>query len=314
VDRIDDAYGLDGMDYRGDKVKAMVTIMKGCDHRCTYCIVPYTRGREVSRNSESILREMKDIEARGFQDVMLLGQNVNSYGKGLDEPIDFTGLLEKIQAHAPGIPRLRFTTSHPKDAHERLFRVMRDLPMVCEHLHLPVQSGSNAVLRRMKREHTIEWYRDQIAEYRALLPEGGLTTDLITGFPGETEADFLATRKLVEEMEFDGAFIFQYSPRPLTPALKLADDVPDAEKARRNRELLDVQRQVSLRKNQRWIGRTTEVLFENAARKGQGRFVGRTREYKRVVATSAEDLTGRIRRVRIAGTADDTLLGELLPA
>lgn len=314
VDRIDEEYGLDGVNYRADSIRALVTIMKGCDHKCTYCIVPYTRGKEVSRNSESIVREMKDLEARGFKDVMLLGQNVNSYGKGLEEEaIDFAGLLEKIQQAAPGIPRLRFTTSHPKDAHERLYRVMRDLPMVCEHLHLPVQSGSNAVLRRMKREHTIEWYLEQIEAFRKFLPDGGLTTDLITGFPGETEADFEATRKLLETVEFDSAFIFQYSPRPHTPALKLPNDVSEREKARRNHELLAVQRAVSLRKNQRWVGKTAEVLFESAARKGEGRYVGRTREFKRVVAASDQNLAGQIRRVRIAGTADDTLLGELLP-
>lgn len=312
VDRIDDEYGLDGVNYRFDTIKAYVTIMKGCDHKCTYCIVPYTRGKEVSRNSESILKEIKDLETRGFKDVMLLGQNVNSYGKGLEEGVDFAGLLEKIQTHAPGIARLRFTTSHPKDAHERLYRAMRDLPMVCEHLHLPVQSGSNAVLRRMKREHTIEWYLGQIDAFRTLLPDAGLTTDLIVGFPGETEDDFQATKRLLETVEFDSAFIYQYSPRPQTPALRLVDDVSSEEKARRNHELLAVQKSISMRRNQRWVGRTAEVLFDGRARKGENRYVGRTREFKRVVASSPEDLTGTLRRVRIAATADDTLLGELL--
>ena len=311
LDRIDHEYGLDGIRYRADTIKALVTIMKGCDHRCTYCIVPYTRGKEVSRNSESILREMKDIESRGFKDVMLLGQNVNSYGKGLEEGIDFATLLEKIQAHAPKISRLRFTTSHPKDAHGRLFQVMKDLPMVCEHLHLPVQAGSNNILRRMKREHTIEWYLEQIDEFRALLPEAGLTTDIIVGFPGETEEDFQATKRLLERVEFDSAFIFQYSPRPLTPALKLPNDVPDAEKARRNHELLAVQKSISLRKNQSWVGRITEVLFESRAKKGDNRYVGRTREYKRVVVSAGRNVIGELCAVRIIGTADDTLLGEV---
>jgi len=224
-----------------NRSRAFLQIQQGCDHRCTYCIVPYTRGDERSRASESILREMKDLAQRGLKDVMLLGQNVNSYGKGLEEKIDFAGLLEKIQAEAGAITRLRFITSHPKDAHTRLFTAMRDLPMVCGHLHLPVQSGANPVLKRMKREHSIEWYKEQVAEYRSFVPHGSLTTDLIVGFPGETEKDYLDTLDLIETVEFDSAFIFQYSPRPGTPALKLLDDVPQAEKARRHQALLAAQ-------------------------------------------------------------------------
>lgn len=313
IDKIDDEYGLDGINYRSDKMKALVTIMKGCDHRCTYCIVPATRGKEISRNSESILNEMKDLDARGFKDVMLLGQNVNSYGKGLDEAIDFTGLLEKIQSAAPGIPRLRFITSHPKDAHTRLFKAMRDLPMICEHLHLPVQSGSNAVLRRMKREHTIEWYNDQIREYREFVCDGTLTTDLIVGFPGETEKDFQDTLTLIEGARFDAAFIFAYSPRPKTPALKLEDDVPDEEKNRRVNAALALQRTVCLTLNQKMIGQTVEVLFEFGTRRDENRYAGRTRGYKRVVVTSPEDLIGQMRSVRVTGVSDETLVGELLP-
>ena len=312
IDRLDDEYGLNGVRYRADKLKALVTIMKGCDHRCTYCIVPYTRGREISRSSESILREMKDLEQRNFKDVMLLGQNVNSYGKGSEEDIDFAGLLTKIQETAPGVPRLRFITSHPKDAHTRLFEAMRDLPMVCGHLHLPVQSGSDRVLRRMKREHTASWYLEQIAEYRSLVPAGSLTTDFIVGFPGETEEDFLDTMNLAESAQFDSAYVFQYSPRPGTPALKLEDDVPHEEKNRRHQALLSVQRAAALRKNQTLIGTIQETLFETRSRRDSGRFVGRTREYKRVVASSTEDLTGQFRRARILGVADETLLGEVI--
>lgn len=310
TDRVDDAYDLDGIQFRRSAVKAMVTIMKGCDHRCTYCIVPYTRGVEISRNSESILREMNDLETRGFKDVMLLGQNVNSYGKGLAEGLDFTGLLEKIQAHAPGIARLRFITSHPKDAHTRLFQTMRDLPMVCEHLHLPVQSGSDRILKRMKREHTRAWYLEQIEEYRSFLPEGSLTSDLIVGFPGETERDFLDTLELVEAARFDAVFSFEYSPRPGTPALKLADDVPAEEKRRRLVELQAVQRAVSLRNNQAYVGRTVEVLFEHATRRDENRWAGRTRTFKRVVAAGGPGLEGNFRQMRVAGVSDETLLGE----
>jgi tRNA-2-methylthio-N6-dimethylallyladenosine synthase len=311
VDRLDDEYGLDGLRYRADKIKAYITIMKGCDHRCTYCIVPYTRGKEISRISESILREVKDLEKRGFKDVMLLGQNVNSYGKGSDEKVDFAGLLEKIQNEAPAIPRLRFITSHPKDAHTRLFQTMKALPMVCEHLHLPVQSGSNAVLKRMKREHTVEWYVEQVDEYRSFLPEGSLTTDFIVGFPGETEKDFMDTLALAERAQFDSAFVFQYSPRPGTPALKLKDDVPQKEKELRHQTLLLAQRAVSLKKNQAFIGKSFEVLFENRSKRNENRFIGRTRGYKRVVAFSERDISGQMRQVRIDSVADETLLGEI---
>ncbi len=315
VDRIDDEYGLEGVRYRSDNLKALVTIMKGCDHRCTYCIVPYTRGKEISRSSESILKEIKELEQRGFKDVMLLGQNVNSYGKGLEEKIDFAGLLEKIQNAAPGIARLRFITSHPKDAHSRLFQAMKDLPMVCGHLHLPVQSGSDRILRRMKREHTAQWYLDQIDEFRRLLPEASLTTDFIVGFPDETEENFEDTLHLVERARFDSAYIFQYSERPGTPAVKLPDDVPQVDKERRHKALLALQRAMSLEKNQALVGKQSEVLFESASKRDGARFVGRTREYKRVVAASlaGEDLRGVFRSVKIVGAADETLLGEVLP-
>jgi tRNA-2-methylthio-N6-dimethylallyladenosine synthase len=312
VDRLNEEYSLEDIRHRSDKLKALVTIMTGCDHRCTYCIVPTTRGDERSRRSESILREIRDLEARGFKDVMLLGQNVNSYGKGLAEKIDFAGLLEKIQETAPGIPRLRFITSHPKDAHTRLFRAMRDLPMVCEHLHLPVQSGSNRVLRRMKREHTAEWYLDQVEEYRRLVPEGTLTTDLIVGFPGETETDFLDTMALVEKARFDSAFIFQYSPRPGTPAMKLEDDVSKEGKSERHQRLLLLQKAVGLKKNQALVGQTVEVFFESSTKKDAARFSGRTRGFKRVVCGASRDVTGDFHSVKVAGVADETLLGEIV--
>ncbi len=312
VDGLGGEYGLDGIAYREGSVKALVTIMTGCDHRCTYCIVPYTRGDERSRPSSDVTAEVADLAARGFKDVMLLGQNVNCYGKNLgEEGMDFAVLLEKIQTAAPGLPRLRFITSHPKDASDKLFRAMRDLPSVCEHLHLPVQSGANPVLKRMKREHTVEWYVERVESYRAHLPEGSLTTDFIIGFPGETENDFLDTLALVERAEFDSAFIFQYSPRPGTPALKLADDVPQEEKGRRHRALLAAQRSASVRRNGRFAGRTVEVLFETPSRRDEGRWVGRSRDYKRVVAASAVPLEGELRSVRITGIADETLLGEI---
>ncbi len=312
TDRLDDEYGLDGVVYRSGDLKANVTIMKGCDHKCTYCIVPFTRGIEISRSSESILKEMKDLEQRRFKDVLLLGQNVNSYGKGHEEGIDFADLLTMIQTQAPGIPRIRFITSHPKDAHTKLFSAMRDLPSVCEHLHLPVQSGSDRILRRMKREHTRQWYLDQVAEYRATVPDGTLTTDFIVGFPGETEEDFLETMKLVEEVQFDGAYIFSYSPRPGTPALKLVDDVSAADKSDRLQRLMGLQKAICLKKNQAYLGRTMEVLFESHTKKGEDRYVGRTRNFKRVVVTAPTDIIGQSRSVRIEAAADETLLGLLV--
>ena len=312
IDRLDDEYGLDGIRHRSDKIKALVTIMKGCDHRCTYCIVPFTRGVERSRNSESILKEMKDLAERRFKDVMLLGQNVNSYGKGLDENIDFAGLLEKIQETAPEIARLRFITSHPKDAHTRLFKAMRDLPIVCDHLHLPVQSGSDTVLKRMKREHSAQWYLEQIEEYRSFVPDGSLTTDFIVGFPGETDEHFQETMTLIEKAQFDSAYIFTYSPRPGTPALKLTDDVSAEEKDRRLQAIMALQRAIAIKKNQTLIGKSFEVLFEHKTRRDENRFAGRTRSFKRVVASSPENLDGQFKNVRIVGVSDETLLGEII--
>lgn len=335
IDKLDDEYGLDlpagqagGVRYRAPGVKALVTIMKGCDHRCTYCIVPYTRGREISRDPDGILREIKDLEARGFKDVTLLGQNVNSYGKAvgaglvpaqngrsqgspLRREFDFVDLLERIQRHAPGIPRIRFITSHPKDAHTRLFRAMSELPSVCGHLHLPVQSGSDRILRRMKREHTASWYLGQVEEYRRFVPQGSLTTDFIVGFPGETEKDFEETLDLAERVQFDSAYVFAYSERPGTPAVKLPDDVASQEKNARLRRLLALGRSISLKKNQAWVGRTAEVLFEAKTRRGDDRWAGRTRAFKRVVVSSASDLEGQTRLARLTAAADETLLGEL---
>lgn len=310
IDRLNDTeYSLDGIRYRSHTVKTHVNIMSGCDHKCTYCIVPMTRGIERSRPSDEIVREVKGLAERGFKDVMLLGQNVNCYGKKLDEGIDFTGLLEKIDRES-GMPRLRFITSHPKDAHERLFHAIADLPSVCEHLHLPVQSGSNAVLKRMKREHTREWYLDRIAEYRKIVPHGTLTTDIIVGFPGETDADFEDTKSLLASIGFDAFFAFTYSMRPGTPAARLVDDVPEAVKQSRLQEIFELQRGIIFQKNAALIGRREEVLFESALPEG-GRFAGRTRGFKRVAVTSGESLLGQIRQVEITQVLNETLLGRV---
>ena len=311
IDRLNDLeYSMDGISYRGHAVKGFVNIMSGCDHKCTYCIVPFTRGIERSRPSADILREMQELAGRGFKDVMLLGQNVNGYGKKLEGDLDFTQLLEKLDRES-GVPRLRFITSHPKDAHERLFRAMADLPSVCEHLHLPVQSGSSRVLKRMKRDHTREWYLERVAEYRKLVPQGSITTDIIVGFPGETEEDFEDTRSLLEEVLFASDIMFTYSQGPGTPALKLEDDVPESLKSERLQELFEIQRASIFERNSAYIGREVEVLFEDKLDDG-ARYFGRTRSFKKVVAASDDDLIGRFRKVRIDQALNETLLGTLL--
>ncbi len=311
VDKIDSPeYTMDRVQYRSHRVRASVNIMSGCDHKCTYCIVPMTRGIERSRPSDDIVREVRELGARGFRDILLLGQNVNCYGKKLEENVDFASLLEKLDREARP-ERVRFTTSHPKDAHVRLFEAMRDVPSVCEHLHLPVQSGSSRMLRRMKREHTREWYLERIAEYKKTVPGGSLTTDLITGFSGETDADFEETKKLMLEAEFDSAYIFKYSMRPGTPAEKLPDDVPEDVKHARLQELLELQRAVTFSKNSRLIGTEVEVLFEEHNPEVPNKATGRTRTYKRVVVPGApgKDFEGVTRRVHINQVLNETLIG-----
>lgn len=311
IDKINDPeYTMDQVAYRSHRVRASVNIMSGCDHKCTYCIVPMTRGIERSRPSDDIVREVRELVGRGFKDILLLGQNVNCYGKKLEEDIDFAGLLERLDREAAP-ERIRFTTSHPKDAHPRLFEAMRDLPSVCEHLHLPVQSGSSRMLKRMKREHTREWYLDRIAEYKKTVPNGSLTTDFITGFCGETDADFEETKKLVVDAEFDAAYIFKYSVRPGTPAERLPDDVPETVKHARHQELLELLRAVSFAKNSKLIGTDVEVLFEEQNPENPMKSSGKTRTYKRVVVQTPLDLEGQTRRVRIRQVLNETLIGEL---
>jgi tRNA-2-methylthio-N6-dimethylallyladenosine synthase len=304
-------YTMDQVSYRSHRVRASVNIMSGCDHKCTYCIVPMTRGIERSRPSDDLVREIRSLAERGFKDILLLGQNVNCYGKKLEEGIDFAALLEKLDRES-GAERIRFTTSHPKDANIKLFEAMRDLPSVCEHLHLPVQSGSTRMLKRMKREHTREWYLDRIAEYKKTVPNGSLSTDLITGFSGETDEDFEATKRLLIEAEFDSAYMFKYSVRPGTPAEKLPDDVPESVKHSRLQELMELQRSISFAKNARLIGTEAEVLFEEGKSDTPGKSVGRTRTYKRVVVHAGRDMEGRTARVKIRQVLNETLLGDLV--
>lgn len=311
TDKINDPiYQLDNYSYRENDITAFVNIMSGCDHRCTYCIVPTTRGVERSRPSADIVREVQDLVQKGYKEVMLLGQNVNCYGKKLDEGVDFAALLEKVDREAAPA-RIRFTTSHPKDAHRRLFEVMRDAPGVCEHLHLPVQSGSSNTLKRMKREHTREWYLDRISEFKQIVPGGTLTTDIIVGFCGETDKDFMETLSLMEEVRFQSSFVFAYSERPGTPASKLKDDVPESVKAERLQMVLELQKRLTFEANASSVGREVEVLFSRFKDEGAPRSIGHTRQHQRVVCYGPDSAVGTIRKVKINQVVHETLLGEM---
>lgn len=319
-------------DYRRGRVTAFVTIMEGCDKTCAYCIVPMTRGQEVSRPIEEILEEVQQLARAGYRQVTLLGQNVNSYGKrfadgsgylgpgrrerllaleaeGADGErlIDFPVLLRQIDAKT-SIDRVKFTTSHPFDAHERLFRALAECRSVCEYLHLPVQSGSNRVLKAMRRGYTVETYLAKVARLRELVPEVSLSTDIIVGFPGETGEDFEATRALMERVEFDSAFLFKYSPRPGTEAAGWVDDVPRGVKEARHRELLDLQQAVSRRKLERWIGREVEVLVE--ARNPRGQLAGHTRGHATVVLDGPDAWIGEVLTVSVRRATASTLIAE----
>ncbi len=311
IDRINETrYNMDDLEYRSHSSKAFVNIMSGCDHKCTYCIVPMTRGIERSREPKDIVAEVKGLVDKGYQDIMLLGQNVNCYGKKLVPPTDFVDLLERID-HDAKPNRIRFTTSHPKDAHLRLFEAMRDIPSVCEHLHLPVQSGSSRILRRMKREHNREWFLDRVGEFKATLPNGTITTDLIVGFCGESDEDFGDTVSLVEKVQFDSSYMFKYSPRPGTPAMKLEDDIPQAIKDERLQRLMQCQKTITLENNSRMIGQAVEVLFEEYYPEKSGKATGRTREFKRVVVQTNRDIRDQILFVQVEQAMNETLLGSL---
>ncbi len=293
---------------KGD-VRAYVTIMQGCDNFCTYCIVPYVRGREVSRPSEEILREIGQLVAQGVKDVTLLGQNVNSYGKGLSEKIDFPRLLERIDANFPGI-RLRFTTSHPKDLSHELIGCFGNLKTLCEHLHLPVQSGSNTVLKRMNRHYTREQFLEKVQKLRQVCPDITITTDLIVGFPGETEEDYEETLSLLEAVRFDQAFAFKYSERPGTAAARFKDKVPEEVKSQRLTRLLEIQNQIGLEQYGRFQGKVCEVLVESSGE--NGKLSARTRGNHVVNMEGGSDLVGRFMNVYIERACHHSLVGTIV--
>ncbi len=295
-------------------VSGFISIMRGCNNFCTYCIVPYTRGRERSREPQSILRELRDLRDRGFREATLLGQNVNSYRftSGDGTVIDFPALLETVAEAAPDM-RIRFTTSHPKDMSDETLRVIACHPNLARHIHLPVQSGSDSVLKAMNRKYTREWYLDRVAAIRRILPDAGLTTDMFTGFHGETEEDFAETLSLMREAGFDAAFMFKYSERPGTFASRnLPDNVPEEVKIERLNRMIALQNELSLESNLRDVGKEFEVLAEGRSKRSEEQLVGRTSQNKAVVFPRGDHKKGDLVRVRIVSATSATLHGELV--
>lgn len=293
---------------RQDGLKAWVNIMYGCDKFCTYCIVPYTRGKERSRRPEEVLAEIRDLARRGYQEVTLLGQNVNAYGKDfVDRNYRFADLMDDVRKI--GIPRVRFTTSHPRDFDDRLIEVLAKRGNLVEHIHLPVQSGSNQILKRMARKYTRESYLELVRKIREAIPDVVLTTDIIVGFPGETEEQFEETLSLVREVEYDSAFTFIYSPREGTPGAKMEDNVSEEEKKERLHRLNRLQDEISLRKNEALRGTEVEVLVEGASKKNPEVLSGRTRTNKLVNFRGPQHLIGKFVKVRIDQPQTWTLNG-----
>lgn len=295
---------IDAPAAKASGLKAFVNINWGCNNFCTYCIVPHVRGREKSRPLASIMAEAEQLVLGGVREITLLGQNVNSYGKDLPGKPDFAYLLQQVQQVA-GIERIRFMTSHPRDAGDRLVEAMATLPTVCGHLHLPLQAGSNRILAAMNRGYTIEHYLDTVAKFRKAIPEIALTTDLIVGFPGETEEDFLDTLGLVRRVRFDSAFTFMFSPRQGTAAAVMEGQVETAVKKDRLRRLMEVQNQISLERNRELEGTKQQVLVEDTICKG------RTAANKLVFFKSDRNLTGQLVTVLITGAKTWSLAGEL---
>ena len=293
----------------GAKIGGFVSIMRGCNNFCHYCIVPYTRGRERSRDVESILREVRDLRDRGFKEVTLLGQNVNSYR--LDN-LDFPGLLRRVAEEAPEM-RIRFTTSHPKDMSDETLRVIAEMPNVCKHIHLPVQSGSDRILKLMNRKYTREWYMGRVEAIRRIIPDCGLSTDIFVGYHSETEEDHQLSLSLMREVGYDSAFMFKYSERPGTYASKhLPDDVPEEEKIRRLNELIALQTEISAQQNKKDEGKEFDVLIEGFSKRSREQLMGRTEQNKAVVMPKAGHHIGETVRVRITGSTSATLLGEIV--
>ena len=303
----------------GHKIGGFVSIMRGCNNFCHYCIVPYTRGRERSRDLESILNEVRDLKERGYKEITLLGQNVNSYKKKIEEvrgsekeikDITFADLLRRVAEEAPDT-RIRFTTSHPKDMSDETLRVIAEVPNVCKHIHLPVQSGSDRILKLMNRKYTREWYLDRVAAIRRIVPDCGLSTDIFVGYHSETEEDHQMSLQLMREVGYDSAFMFKYSERPGTYASKhLPDDVPEEVKIRRLNELIALQTEISAAQNKKDEGKVFEVLVEGFSKRSREQLCGRTEQNKMVVFPKGGHHIGEKVMVWIVGSTSATLLGE----
>ena len=292
-------------------VKSYVTIMYGCNNFCTYCIVPYVRGRERSRNVADIAREVRQLAEEGYKEVMLLGQNVNSYGKDLQPRIEFADLLAELESIG-GLFRIRYMTSHPRDFNERLIKVVAESKKVCKHFHLPVQAGGNNVLKKMNRGYTKEGYMELIQKIRANVPHASITTDLIVGFPGETDEDFAETLDLLEKVRFDAAFTFVYNKRSGTPAAEMPDQVPDEVKKDRIQKLISLQNTISMEKNLLEAGKTHEILVEGPNKGNPELMEGRTGTNKLVLFKGGENLKGSLVSVKIVETSTWHLDGELV--
>ena len=297
---------------RKDTVKAHVSIIRGCDKRCTYCVVPYTRGPEVSRHPDSIIEECRLLAAKGYKEVTLLGQNVNSFGKDKPEwKCLFHDLLYRID-NIPGLERCRFMTSHPVDITKELMEAIRDLPSMCESVHFPIQAGSDRILRKMHRIYTKEEYLEKVAMLRSIVPGVALGTDIIVGFPTETEAEFEETYEVLKQIEYSTAFLFSYSARKGTPAIRWKDDIPEAEKERRLQRLLELQNDIYAKQREAFLGTTVQVLVEEQTTKDEKLVKGRTRCWKNVVFGGSKELLGTLQQVQIHSYSHQTLIGELV--
>ena len=296
-----------------NKIGGFISIMRGCNNFCSYCIVPYTRGRERSREPGSILNELRDLQAKGFKEVTLLGQNVNSYRYVSPDDgsvVDFATLLGMVADAAPEM-RVRFTTSHPKDMSDEIIAMIASRPNICNHIHLPVQSGSNSVLKAMNRKYTREWYLDRIAAIRRIIPDCGISTDMFTGFHGETEEDFEQTLSLMREVGFDSAFMFKYSERPGTFASKfLPDNISEEVKIDRLNRMIALMNELSLESNRRDVGKTFEILVEGYSKRSRSDMFGRTQQNKVVVFPARDEKVGDFITVKVNSVSSATLLGE----
>jgi len=288
---------------RTEGISAWVAVMRGCDKFCTFCVVPFTRGRERSRSLEGVVREVRDLVDRGFREVTLLGQNVNSY---IDEGRDFADLLEAVAEIDPGL-RVRYTTSHPQDMSDRLIEAMAAHENICNYIHLPFQSGSDSILEAMNRTYTREHYLGLVRKIRAALPDVALSTDIIAGFPGESEEDHKLSLSLLEEVRFDGAFMFKYSPRENTRAWKMGDTVPDDVKGRRLEEIIELQRRISYEANRELVGRVDTILLEGPSKRSDEEWMGRTGTNKSVIVPRGDFAVGDTLQVRIHSATSATL-------